>query len=138
MKPIGLAVLGSTGSIGRQTLEVVRSLPDCFRVVALATGGNVTLLEEQAREFRPRLVCAGREADYLRDRIRSGSLPGRWAEMEEMAADAAVDVVVVGTVGATGLGPTLAGGGGRSLWNASSPPPPAARSAIRRCTSSTG
>ena len=108
MKPIGLAVLGSTGSIGRQTLEVVRSLPDCFRVVALATGGNVTLLEEQAREFRPRLVCAGREADYLRDRMRSGSLPGRWAEMEEMAADAAVDVVVVGTVGATGLGPTLA------------------------------
>ena len=108
MKPIGLAVLGSTGSIGRQTLEVVRSLPDCFRVIALATGGNVTLLEEQAREFRPRLVCAGREADYLRDRMRSGSLPGRWAEMEEMVADAAVDVVVVGTVGATGLGPTLA------------------------------
>jgi 1-deoxy-D-xylulose-5-phosphate reductoisomerase len=68
----------------------------------------VTLLEEQAREVRPRLVCAGREADYLRDRMRSGSLPGRWAEMEEMAADAAVDVVVVGTVGAAGLAPTLA------------------------------
>ena len=107
MKLIGLAVLGSTGSIGRQTLEVVRSLPDRFEVVALAAGSNVTLLEEQAREFGPRLLCAGREEQYLRDRMHGGEIRGQWAEMEEMASHPSVDVVVVGTVGAAGLSPTL-------------------------------
>ncbi len=108
MKPIGLAILGSTGSIGRQTLDVVRAHPGRFNVIALAAGTSVTLLEEQAREFRPRYVCAGREAEYLRERIKAGTLTARWAEMEEMVQDTAVDLVVVATVGATGLGPTLA------------------------------
>src|SRR3972149_820908 len=62
MKPVSLAVLGSTGSIGRQTLEVVRSLPGRFNVIALAAGGDVTLLEEQAHLFRPRLICPRRPA----------------------------------------------------------------------------
>ncbi|TMB98921.1 MAG: 1-deoxy-D-xylulose-5-phosphate reductoisomerase [Chloroflexi bacterium] len=105
---IRIAVLGSTGSIGRQTLDVVRSLPGLFQVIALAAGSNVTLLEEQAREFRPRLLYAGREAAYLADRIRSRAVAGSWAEMEDMAADPDVDVVIVGTVGAAGLPATLA------------------------------
>jgi 1-deoxy-D-xylulose-5-phosphate reductoisomerase len=105
---IGLAVLGSTGSIGRQTLEVVRSLPDRFDVVALAAGTNVTLLEEQAREFHPRLLCVGRESGYLMERMHSGAIRGQWAEMEQMATHPDVDVVVVCTAGAAGLGPTLA------------------------------
>ncbi|MEX0682069.1 MAG: 1-deoxy-D-xylulose-5-phosphate reductoisomerase [Dehalococcoidia bacterium] len=108
MMRTGVAVLGSTGSVGQQTLDVIRSLPDRFRVVALATGRNVTMLEEQAREFRPRLIYAGREAGYIRDRIRNGDITAHWAEMEEMAAHPDVDVVVVATVGATGLGPSLA------------------------------
>src|SRR5574341_390511 len=108
MKSIGLAILGSTGSIGRQTLDVARSLPGKLNVIALAAGTNVTLLEEQAREFRPRLVCAGREEEYIRERITHGELPGRWADMEEMVANPSVDVVVVATVGAAGLGPTMA------------------------------
>src|SRR5207247_719614 len=65
-------------------------------------------LEEQAREFRPRLLYAGREAAYLADRIRSRAVAGSWAEMEDMAADPDVDVVIVGTVGAAGLPATLA------------------------------
>src|SRR3990172_1147044 len=97
MKPVSLAVLGSTGSIGRQTLEVVRSLPGRFNVIALAAGGNVTLLEEQAHLFRPRLICAGREAEYLQARIAGGTLPGRWATMEEMASDPMLDLVVIAT-----------------------------------------
>lgn len=105
---IGLAVLGSTGSIGRQTLEVVRSLQGRLRVVALAAGVNVTLLEEQAREFSPQFLYAEREGDYLRQRIGSGDLPSRWASMEEMAGHPEVDLVVIATVGAAGLGPTLA------------------------------
>jgi 1-deoxy-D-xylulose-5-phosphate reductoisomerase len=108
MKPIRLAVLGSTGSIGRQTLDVVRSLPGRFNVIALAAGGNVTLLEEQVREFRPRFVCAGREAEYLMERIGRGGQAAKWLEMEEMAGHADVDLVVVATVGSAGLAPTLA------------------------------
>ncbi len=108
MRPLGLAVLGSTGSIGRQTLDVVRSLPGRFDVVALAAGSNVTLLEEQAREFGPRLLCSSRESGYLVERLRSGALAGKWADMEEMAAHTDVDLVVVGTVGAAGLAATLA------------------------------
>lgn len=99
----GLVVLGSTGSIGRQTLDVVRSLPGRFNVIGLAAGGNVTLLEEQAREFRPRFVRCEREGDYLRGRVSA-----KWAEMEEMAAHADADLVVVATTGTAGLAPTLA------------------------------
>jgi 1-deoxy-D-xylulose-5-phosphate reductoisomerase len=107
MRPTGVAILGSTGSIGRQTLDVIRSLPDRFRVVALSAGRNVTLLEEQAREFRPRLICSDREADYLRERIGGDPIRAEWADMEEMAAHPDVDVVVVATVGAAGLAPSL-------------------------------
>jgi len=108
MRPTGVAILGSTGSIGRQTLDVIRSLPDRFRVIALSAGRNVTLLEEQAREFQPRLICSDREADYLRERIGGDPLRAEWAEMEDMATHPDVDVVVVATVGAAGLGPSLA------------------------------
>jgi len=100
---IGLVVLGSTGSIGRQTLDVVRSLPKHFNVIGLAAGGNVTLLEEQAREFRPRLIYCDRDSEYVRGRVSA-----RWADMEEMAAHPDVDVVVTATLGITGLSPTLA------------------------------
>ena len=51
-----LALLGSTGSIGRQTLDVVRALPKSFKIVALAAGKNTNLLAEQVSEFRPDFV----------------------------------------------------------------------------------
>ena len=105
--PLGLAILGSTGSIGRQTLEVVQSLPDRFRVVALAAGHNVTLLEEQARQFRPQLLWCERESEFLRSRLVEGGLRCEWAHMEEMASHPAVDLVMVATVGRAGLSPTL-------------------------------
>jgi 1-deoxy-D-xylulose-5-phosphate reductoisomerase len=104
---IGLAVLGSTGSVGRQTLQVVESLSDRFDVVALSAGGNVTLLEEQARRFKPRMVWASRQDDYVRDTL-IGRGRARWAELDEMAADPRVDIVVLATVGAAGLGPAIA------------------------------
>jgi 1-deoxy-D-xylulose-5-phosphate reductoisomerase len=104
----GLAVLGSTGSIGRQTLEVVRDLRPRLRVVALAAGHNVTLLEEQAKEFSPQLLWADREADYLHQKTARGALRARWTPMEEMTAHPDVDIVVVATAGKAGLLPTLA------------------------------
>jgi 1-deoxy-D-xylulose-5-phosphate reductoisomerase len=108
MKLIRVALLGSTGSIGRQTLDVIRSHPGRFSVVALAAGSNVTLLEQQAREFRPRMISCSREREYIEDRMRTGALQARWAEMEDMAAHPDVDLVVIATSGAAGLVPSMA------------------------------
>jgi 1-deoxy-D-xylulose-5-phosphate reductoisomerase len=101
-----VAILGSTGSIGRQTLDVIRSLPDRFRVVALAGGSNATLLEDQAREFRPTYVwCSDDRGMTLR---AAAGRTARRVPMEEMAALPEVDLVVVATAGKAGLAPTLA------------------------------
>ena len=65
---IRVAILGSTGSIGRQALDVIRAAPDQFEVVALAAGRNVKLLVEQVLEFHPAASYAlpSREANALR------------------------------------------------------------------------
>ena len=94
-----IVVLGSTGSIGVQTLDVVRALPESFRVVGLAAGQNHGLLASQIAEFSPRMAWA------------DGSSPLNDAErvsMEDMAADPGVDLVMVATTGRAGLAPTLA------------------------------
>ena len=103
---IGLAVLGSTGSVGRQALDVVRGLPDRFRLVGLAAGGNVGLLREQVEEFRPSTAWArpGNESDMLRAELPTNA----WLPLEEMARRPDVDVVLVATSGKAGLLPTLA------------------------------
>ena len=97
-----LVVLGSTGSIGRQTLEVVRALSDRFDIVGLAAGSNTALLERQAQEFRPKFV-------YYWDR-KAHPVFGdyQFLSMEEMATHPQVDTVVIATPGSSGLGPTLA------------------------------
>lgn len=97
-----LAVLGSTGSIGRQTLEVVSAFPDRFEVVALACGENVSLLKEQVAEFKPRLVCT---------ELAAGAkeiLGATCLSLEEIASHPDVDLVVISTSGKAGLGATLA------------------------------
>jgi 1-deoxy-D-xylulose-5-phosphate reductoisomerase len=102
----GLAILGSTGSIGRQTLEVVRRLRGRFQVVGLAAGHNVALLQEQMREFSPALVCCD---DLTGDLNEHSTLVGaECVSMEEMASHPDVDIVVVATAGKAGLSPTLA------------------------------
>ncbi|OGO52858.1 MAG: 1-deoxy-D-xylulose-5-phosphate reductoisomerase [Chloroflexi bacterium RBG_16_68_14] len=107
MKTKRLVILGSTGSIGVQTLEVVRSLGERFQVLGLAAGRNVTLLEEQARQFQPRLIWS--EDDGARRALEAAAGPGaRWTPLEEQAAHPDADLVVVGTVGRAGLMPTLA------------------------------
>ena len=63
--PIRVAVLGSTGSVGRQTLDVIRQHPGRFRVVSLAGGSNTTLLEDQCREFKPAAVCCTDKAQHM-------------------------------------------------------------------------
>ena len=103
---IGLVVLGSTGSVGRQSLDVVRGLPDRFRVVGLAAGGNVGLLREQIEEFRPLAAWArpGHESDLL----RRAHTDLEWQPMEALATRPDVRTVLVATSGGAGLVPTLA------------------------------
>lgn len=109
MKKIG--ILGSTGSIGTQTLEIVRSNPD-LQVVALAAGSNVSLMEQQVREFHPLLAVMGSEeasAD-LKSRIADTDtkvLAGMEG-MLELAVLPQVEVLVTAIVGMIGIRPTIA------------------------------
>ena len=100
-----IAVLGSTGSIGRQALDVIRQLPDRFEVVALAAGRNAGLLAEQVGEFRPRYVAAESKSAVLSD--AAAAVGASFVPPEEMAVAAEVDLPLVGTAGAAGLMPTL-------------------------------
>ena len=105
-----IAILGSTGSIGRQTLDVVRRLP--IQVAALTAGTNVSRMAEQVAEFRPRLVsmateAAARELEALLPDPRPEIL---WGEDGLLAAAAVeeADTVITAVVGMVGLQPTLA------------------------------
>ena len=100
----GLAVLGSTGSIGTQTLDVVRSFPGDFRVVALAARRNLDLLETQVREFHPKLVSCEGTAEEKAALLSNGCVD---CGMEEMVLDDDVDLVVTATVGDVALTPTI-------------------------------
>jgi 1-deoxy-D-xylulose-5-phosphate reductoisomerase len=108
----GLAVLGSTGSIGRQTLEIASLFPDRLKVVALAAGSDWAGLAEQARAIRPMMAVVADEAagpslaDALAGTgIRAGSGP---AALIEAATLVEADMVVAAIVGAAGVAPTLA------------------------------
>jgi len=107
-----IAILGSTGTIGRNTLDVVRRLNQSFRVVALAAGSNRRLLEEQVRTFRPAIVSLERKEDAVEFRNRIGNVPVRvtWGleGAEEIGSFRDADVVVSAITGISGLRPTLA------------------------------
>jgi 1-deoxy-D-xylulose-5-phosphate reductoisomerase len=109
-----ITLLGSTGSIGTQTLDLVAQYPERFRVVGLTSYSNVTLLAEQVRRFRPQIVAIGREE--LLPELRSllsglRPLPELVSGMEglcQVAAHPEAQRVVTGIVGCAGLLPTLA------------------------------
>jgi 1-deoxy-D-xylulose-5-phosphate reductoisomerase len=107
-----LAILGSTGSIGTHTLDVVRAHPEEFQVTALAAGANLDLLERQARQFSPRLVSVATEAGAreLRRRLGTGQTEVVWGTdgLVGVASGTHADTVVSAIVGAAGLLPTMA------------------------------
>ena len=108
-----LAILGSTGSIGCNTLEVVERFPERFRVSALTAKGNVTLLADQMRRFSPEMVAVYDEqcADALKRLLPEGTdIEIRFGEegYRKAAVLESVDMVVSAMVGAAGLLPTLA------------------------------
>jgi 1-deoxy-D-xylulose-5-phosphate reductoisomerase len=102
---IRVAVLGSTGSVGTQALDVIRQLPGRVEVVALAAGANTASLARQVAEFRPRYAWASSDSSELRDAIETAG--SRVVDMDEMALAPDVDLVLVATAGAAGLTPTL-------------------------------
>ena len=105
--PLGVAVLGSTGSVGRQVLDVIQQHPGRFRVVALAAGANHTLLEDQSRRFHPDFVWCQNDARHMELKAAAGR-SAKWAPMDQIVLQPGIDIVVVATAGKAGLGPTLA------------------------------
>ena len=106
-----IAILGSTGSIGTQTLEVVRENQD-IRVAALAAGNNIVLLEQQIREFAPKTAAVWTEekAKELRERVKD--LPVKIVSgmdgLLEISALEETDILVTAIVGMIGIRPTIA------------------------------
>ncbi|UCG55238.1 MAG: 1-deoxy-D-xylulose-5-phosphate reductoisomerase [Dehalococcoidia bacterium] len=97
-----LAVLGCTGSIGRQTLEVVYALSDRFKVIGLAGGSNSTMLKKQVDKFKPQFVhYLDKKADVLFENYE-------FLTAEEMVSHPDVDMAVIAIPGGFGLEPTLA------------------------------
>ena len=104
-----IAVLGSTGSIGRQTLDECARHPELFRVTALTAHANAGLLFEQIRQFRPEIAClTGGMPDEIPEDLRFCRFyPAD--QLEQVAVDADADDLMVSVVGVAGLKATLAG-----------------------------
>ena len=107
-----LAILGSTGSIGVSTLEIVAEHPASFQVVALTAGRNLALLEDQIARFHPQIVAVPDQENAQRLQERIGVSGPRILSGTEgliaCAVDSPADMVVSAIVGAAGLEPTLA------------------------------
>lgn len=106
-----IAILGSTGSIGTQTLEIVRANDD-LNVVALSAGNNIDLIEQQIREFNPQLVSVATKdnADALRIKIKDTSTKVYYGMdgLIEVATISNSDILVTAIVGMIGIRPTIA------------------------------
>ena len=112
-----LAILGSTGSIGTQTLDVVREHPERFEVYAICAHRSVDKLVEQARDFRPEVVCIADESlyDELKQKLQvvlgaDAEMMKVWAGADaiaEMVTMPSIDIVVAAMVGYAGLRPTM-------------------------------
>ena len=107
-----IAILGSTGSIGTQTLQVVEEHPECFDVYAITAGTRVNDLIEQARKFLPRVAVIADETKYQQLKDALADLPvramGGYEAICEVVQEPAIDVVVTAMVGFSGLRPTIA------------------------------
>lgn len=106
-----IAILGSTGSIGTQTLEIVRDNPD-LQVMGLAAGSNAALMEKQVREFHPALAVMWSEEAAKELRGRTADLPVKVLSGMEgllaLASDASYEILVTAIVGMIGIRPTIA------------------------------
>lgn len=106
-----IAILGSTGSIGTQTLDVIAANPDLFEVYALTANNSVDLLIAQARQFMPEVVVIGNEQHYNHLKQALADLPIKVfagaKSIEQIAAMDPIDTVLTAMVGYSGLSPTI-------------------------------
>ena len=107
-----IALLGSTGSIGTQTLDVVRHYPEDFRVTALAASSNIEMLEKQIREFKPKMAVVYNEAKAAELKLRVRDLEidilSGMDGLLAAATEASADIVLTAVVGMIGIRPTIA------------------------------
>ena len=105
-----IAILGSTGSIGTQTLDIVNKNED-LQVVGLAAGSNISMLEEQIRRFHPKLAAVGNEekAKELREKVKDTDckIAGGMDGLLELAAMEESEILVTAIVGMIGIRPTM-------------------------------
>lgn len=101
-----ISIIGSTGSIGRQALEVIEKLQDKFEIIALTGGANVELLREQALKFKPKYVCVGNSKGEKPDIAGVKTLYGQEG-LEEICSNKENDIILVSVSGKVGLRPTL-------------------------------
>jgi 1-deoxy-D-xylulose-5-phosphate reductoisomerase len=111
LKKKNIAILGSTGSIGTQTLEVIENSKDYFQVELLSANSNADLLAEQAIKFQPNAVVIGQQEkyQYLKDKLNQYPIKvycGMEA-LEQAVQMESIDIVLTALVGYSGLGPTL-------------------------------
>ena len=110
-RPKQLCILGSTGSIGTQTLDVVRAYPERYQVYAICANRSIDLLVEQAREFHPEVVCIADESLYDSLNAQLSTLNCKvWAGADaiaEVVTMPSIDIVVASMVGYAGLRPTM-------------------------------
>lgn len=100
-----IVILGSTGSVGRQTLDIVRQFSEHFKVIGLSAGNNLDLLQQQINEFNPDVVSCERPDDLLNTNlVKVSSLVSH----EEVASCPEADIVVAASVGKAGLTPIIA------------------------------
>ena len=99
-----ISILGSTGSIGRQALEVIEKLADKFEIIALTGGSNTELLTEQALKFKPKYICTGKKTSINIAGIKT--LYGTEG-LEEICSNKENDIILVAVSGKIGLRPTL-------------------------------
>jgi len=105
-----ISILGSTGSIGTQALEVIRANPELYKVVALTANANAELLISQAMEFKPELVVIGDEKLYHVVKNALSGIKVLYGEdaLCEASALTSADIVLTAIMGAVGLRPTIA------------------------------
>src|SRR5574344_486455 len=99
-----ISIIGSTGSIGTQALEVIEKLQDKFEIVALAAGSNIDKINEQIAKFRPKYVCVSKDSDKVVgcDNVLSGN-----SGLEEICSNKENDIILMACSGKIGLRPTL-------------------------------
>lgn len=100
-----ITIIGSTGSIGTQTLEVIEKIADKFEIIGLSAGSNINLLNQQIKKFKPKTVCISNKGE-----IQDSSVKVLYGDegLEELCSNKENDIILIAVSGKIGLRPTLA------------------------------